>query len=137
MGKLIVFLFLSCSLFRDEIKERPILPDLTPVIQKVERSEVVTGELKKETVNALKSCQQYADASNERFDRLEGEIKTLRAEILSKDLKIKSLEEELETWKKVKVWSFAVVMVIVVFSILQVIWRNRAIIMKLAGIPIP
>lgn len=137
MGKLVLLLLLSCSLFKNEIKDRPTLPDIQPVIDKVERSGEVRGELKKETVNALKSCLQYADSSNERFDRLEGEIKALRAEILSKDLKIKELEGELETWKAIKFWSFVVVMVIVVFFILQAIWKNRIILMRLAGVPIP
>ena len=138
MGRiaLVLFLSLSCSLLkRDSVN--PIAPDVKPAIEAISKDSGVKRETKEEVIKTLTSCQQYADESNKRFDKLEAEIEGLRAEILSKDLKIKGLEEELSTWKSIKRWSLLAVIGIAVFSFLRVIWANKTILMRLAGIPIP
>lgn len=138
MGRVVILLLFSCTLFKSEVRENPTPPDLKPIIDKVERSGDgdIKKELKKETLIALKSCQEYAEQSNKRFDLLEAEIKGLKAEISSKDLKIKELEEELSTWRTIKFWSYFVVISIVVLFFLRALWKNRIIIMRLLGVPV-
>lgn len=138
MGRiaLILFISLSCSLLRRE-SSNPIPPDVKPAIEAISKDSGVKKETREEVIKTLTSCQQYADQANARFDRLEAEIGGLKAEILSKDLKIKELEEELSTWKSIKRWSLLAVIGIAVFSFLRVIWANKTILMRLAGIPIP
>lgn len=132
----ILLLSISCNILKRD-NSNPIPPDVKPAIEAIQKDTGVKRETREEVIKTLKSCQQYSEEVDERFSRLEAEIGTLRAEISSKDLKIKSLEEELETWKKLKFWSFVVVTVIVVFFFLNLLWKNRTVIMKLAGLPIP
>lgn len=137
MGRLalILFLSLSCSLLKRD-SSNPIPPDIKPAIEAISKDSGVKRETREEVIKTLKSCQQYSDEVNARFDRLEAEIKGLKAEISSKDLKIKELEEELSTWRTIKFWSYFVVISIVVFFFLRALWKNRIIIMRLMGVPV-
>ena len=136
MGRvaLILFISLSCSLLRRE-SSNPIPPDVKPAIEAISNDSGVKRETKEEVIKTLTSCQQYADQANARFDRLEAEIEGLRAEILSKDLKIKGLEEELSTWKTIKNILWGSLAILIFYFISKFIWSNRLIIGRLLGIP--
>lgn len=138
MGRiaLILLLSLSCSFSRRE-GSNPIPPDIKPAIEALKRDSGVSRETKEQVTKTLSSCQQYADESNKRFEKLEAEIEGLKADIKKKDQTIKELEEELSTWKSIKRFSLLVLIGIGVFSFLRLIWANKAILMRLAGIPIP
>ena len=133
----LVILFLSCSISKQEIKERPIAPDLKPSVEAIERDRGVKKETREQVLKTLKSCQEYSDATNERFERLEKELAGLKEELRKKDDKIKELEEELSTWKTIKNYFWLAITGIVVYFFLRLLWINKTIIMKLAGIPIP
>ena len=136
MGRiaLIIFLSLSCSLIRRD-SGNPIPPDVKPAIEALKKDSGASRETKEQVTKTLNSCQQYAEESNKRFEKLEAEIEGLKAEIKKKDQTIKELEEELSTWRYIKTFLYAVLISFVVFSFLRLIWANKAILMKLAGIP--
>jgi peptidoglycan hydrolase CwlO-like protein len=138
MGRiaLILFLSLSCSFIKRE-SSNPIPPDVKPAIEALKKDSGASRETKEQVTKTLNSCQQYAEESNKRFEKLEADIMGLKAEIRSKDQKIAELEEELSTWRRIKFWSFAVLIGFAVFSFLRLLWANKAILMRLAGIPIP
>ena len=138
MGRiaLILLLSLSCSFSRRE-SSNPIPPDVKPAIEVLKKDSGASRETKEQVTKTLNSCQQYAEESNKRFEKLEAEIEGLKADIKKKDQTIKELEEELSTWRRIKFWSYFVVIAIAVFYFLRLIWANKTILMKLAGIPIP
>lgn len=122
----IILLSLFCKT-NSEIIYAP--PNLDPVIEKVEKSDI-KPELKNTISVALNECKAYSEKCYADNQELNNRIANLERVVAKQ-------QKELETWRTIKKWVFIAVLSVLIFIILSLLWKYKSLILKLAGVPIP
>jgi hypothetical protein len=129
--RIIIVIFLIFFSCKSEQGRAEAPPNIDPIIEEIKKAEspIIESGLKNRVLIALEECKNYSEKSYT-------DLISANEKILKLKENIKLLESELETWRTIKRYIYILIGLIVSYLILSAIWKYRAIIFKIAGIPL-
>jgi len=128
---LLLLLLIGCATIQPPISTPP---DLAPVIAEVEQLKELDSkpEVKSRIIDKLKESSDYSQKCYEKTVELEQRLNDLEKKLEERDLKIKELEEELSTWRMIKIGFASILTMLVLVGVLIGVIKFR----KIFGSPI-
>lgn len=121
---LVILLLAGCQTVPSAIVEPP---DLKPVIQEIDSLKELDSkpEIKARIIEKIQQSSDYSQACYSKTLELEQRLNDLETKLNEKDQRIAELEEELSTWRSIKIAFAALLMTIIVISVVFAVLKLR------------